>query len=86
LKVAHIVRPGETILASAHERRVGGKGANQAVAIARAGGRAAFYGTVGQDGLWMVKRMESLGVDVSHLLVSEVGVFAMMNEVGVKHA
>jgi hypothetical protein len=34
----------------------------------------------------MVKRMESLGVDVSHLLVSEVGVFAMMNEVGVKYA
>jgi len=72
LKVSHIVRPGETISSSAHERRVGGKGANQAVAIVRAGGKAGFFGTIGQDGLWLRERMEYWGVGTSNLLVSEV--------------
>ncbi|KAF9051270.1 Ribokinase-like protein [Panaeolus papilionaceus] len=35
--VPNIVRPGQTISSTGHERRVGGKGANQAVAVHRAG-------------------------------------------------
>ncbi len=71
--VLHIVRPGETISSFSHESRVGGKGANQAVAIVRAGGKATLCGTIGSDGLWLKDRLEEWGVDVDKLLVSEVG-------------
>jgi len=77
--VSHIVRPGETISSSAHERRVGGKGANQAVAIVRAGGKAELFGTIGQDGLWLRERMEYWGVGTSNLLVSEVCLRGVLN-------
>ncbi|WP_182085569.1 ribokinase [Aureimonas sp. ME7] len=48
-KVRSIARPGETVLAPGYEQLSGGKGANQAVAAARAGGRVHFVGAVGQD-------------------------------------
>ncbi|KAF4618194.1 hypothetical protein D9613_011678 [Agrocybe pediades] len=69
--VNHIVRPGETLSSYGHESRVGGKGANQAVAIARAGGKAQFYGAIGQDGLWIRDRMSAFGIDVSGIIVAE---------------
>lgn len=50
-RVPHIPAPGETLLATDTSRGGGGKGANQAVAAARAGGaRTAFVGAVGDDG------------------------------------
>ncbi|KAF9528718.1 Ribokinase-like protein [Crepidotus variabilis] len=69
--VDHIVRPGETSSSSDYERRVGGKGANQAVAIARAGGAVSIYGNLGQDGLWIKDAMQSWGIEVQGLAVSE---------------
>ncbi|MBA3604610.1 MAG: ribokinase, partial [Acidimicrobiia bacterium] len=41
--------PGETVLGVDFREHPGGKGLNQAVAAARAGGRVAFVGTVGRD-------------------------------------
>ncbi|TFK62076.1 Ribokinase-like protein [Pluteus cervinus] len=69
--VKSIARPGETISSTKYESRIGGKGANQAVAIARAGGNVKFYGTIGKDGLWIKDEMNSYGVDASSILVSE---------------
>ncbi|HEY3417753.1 MAG TPA: ribokinase [Armatimonadota bacterium] len=42
--------PGETVLGGAFRLTPGGKGANQAVAAARAGGRVTFLTAVGDDG------------------------------------
>ncbi len=42
-------RPGETILGGQFQTAAGGKGANQAVAAARAGGRIRFIARVGRD-------------------------------------
>lgn len=42
--------PGETLLGHGFSTRPGGKGANQAIAAARAGGRVALLGAVGTDG------------------------------------
>ena len=42
-------RPGETVLGGAFGMAAGGKGANQAVAAARLGARAAFVARVGTD-------------------------------------
>ncbi|EIM87248.1 Ribokinase-like protein [Stereum hirsutum FP-91666 SS1] len=66
------VRPGETIFSTELERRVGGKGANQAVAVARAGGSVALVGAVGEDGGWVIDQLRGYGVDVSAVHEAEV--------------
>ena len=45
--VPHIVRPGETIAGEGYRRFPGGKGANQSVALARAGAAVWHAGMVG---------------------------------------
>ena len=49
IRVPRIPRPGETILGGTFAMAAGGKGANQAVAAARAGGRVSFVARVGDD-------------------------------------
>lgn len=70
--VRRIVRVGETISSHAYENRLGGKGANQAIAIVRAGGIVQFYGTIGKDGNWIKDSMMSCGIDVSGIIISDV--------------
>ena len=48
-RVNHIPAPGETVLGGDYSVSGGGKGANQAVACARSGGRVAFLGALGHD-------------------------------------
>ena len=49
VKVPHLPRPGETILGGEFVTAAGGKGANQAVGAARAGGDVTFVARVGDD-------------------------------------
>jgi len=62
IRVPHIPRPGETILGGAFSMAAGGKGANQAVAAARAGGRVTFVARVGDD-LFGRQALEGFGRD-----------------------
>ena len=48
--VDHIVEPGETQDTLAIETLCGGKGLNQAVAIAKAGLKVQLAGCIGEDG------------------------------------
>jgi len=59
--------PGEAILGKNFRRACGGKGANQACAIARMGMRAAMIGALGQDafGDEMLANLHAMGVDTS---------------------
>lgn len=59
--------PGETVLGGEFSTFAGGKGANQAVAAARAGARVAFVGCVGGDafGRERVAELAGEGIDVS---------------------
>ncbi|MFB4309268.1 ribokinase [Actinomadura sp. GTD37] len=61
--------PGETVLGSDLVVHPGGKGANQAVAAARLGGRAGIVGRVGDDGYGELLRgaLAADGVDLAHL-------------------
>jgi len=48
-RAPHIPKPGETVLGGGFAESPGGKGANQAMAIARLGSPAAFVASVGED-------------------------------------
>jgi ribokinase len=62
-------RPGETMFGSGFTTVPGGKGLNQAVAAARAGGDVAFVGAVGDDpfGAAVRERLLADGIDVTAL-------------------
>jgi len=49
IKVPRIPKPGETILGGEFSTAAGGKGANQAIAAARAGGKVSFIARIGDD-------------------------------------
>lgn len=64
--VPHFVQPGETLSASEMETFCGGKGLNQSIAMARAGGQVWHAGCVGAaDGQMLVDELERSGVDTS---------------------
>lgn len=69
IKTAKIPRPGETILGGEFHMAAGGKGANQAVAAARAGGDVAFIARIGTD-IFGKKAVEGFihdRIDVKHV-------------------
>ncbi len=61
----HIVAPGETIAVNNFATHAGGKGANQAAALGRAGMPVFMAGKMGTDGEFLLKKLEQCGVDVS---------------------
>ena len=63
-RVPHLVRPGETLSSRALETVLGGKGANQSVALARAGARVRHVGRVGEGDAWARDALADAGVDV----------------------
>ncbi|HOW86602.1 MAG TPA: ribokinase [Candidatus Aminicenantes bacterium] len=70
LRVPRIPRPGETVLGGGFSMAAGGKGANQAVAAARAGGRVTFVARVGDDifGERALAGFEADGIDARFVL------------------
>lgn len=68
--VDHIVLPGETLASTGVQVFPGGKGTNQSVALARAGGNAFLAGLIGGDGLFLTELAESAGVDAGLVEVS----------------
>ncbi|KAF7303855.1 Ribokinase [Mycena indigotica] len=68
-QVQEFVQPGQTISSNDLVKRLGGKGANQSVAIARAGGLVDFVGAVGSDGLWVKDELKVAGVNVEGMLL-----------------
>jgi len=69
-RVDHISAPGETIASKSFQTFAGGKGANQSVALARAGADVAHGGQVGEDGRWLVEKLRQAGVDVTHTRIN----------------
>ena len=68
-RVPRLPAPGETVLGSSLRRSAGGKGANQAVAIARAAGDVVFVGRLGRDahGAELRKSLQQAGVKMNHV-------------------
>jgi len=69
---ARLPLPGETVLGDDFMMTPGGKGANQAIAAARAGGQTVFLGAIGSDafGVTINARLTAAGVDASGVRTS----------------
>lgn len=67
LRAPRLPAPGETVVGTEFAVHAGGKGANQAYAAAKLGGRVSMVGQVGGDthGSWLKDNLSSVGVDVS---------------------
>ena len=65
--VPHVPAPGETLAATGLATGLGGKGANQSVAAARAGAEVRHIGCLGPDGGWARERLAGWGIDITHV-------------------
>lgn len=72
IRCSRLPRPGETVLASAATEVCGGKGANQAVAAARAGGDVAMIARVGHDAFAdrLIANLSRCGIDAKSVQMS----------------
>jgi ribokinase len=73
MKMERLPRPGETVTEAEFAQVFGGKGANQAVAAARAGGDVAFVSCVGDDayGGQVIDNLKTDGIDTRHVFPEE---------------
>ena len=73
IQLERIPRPGETILGGQFSTAAGGKGANQAVAAAHAGGQVTFVARVGRDmfGDQALAGFVQDGINVDHIVRDE---------------
>lgn len=67
MRADRLPRPGESLMSSDYLMAPGGKGANQALAAARAGDEVRLYGQVGSDnfGTFALDLLKQQGVDVT---------------------
>jgi ribokinase len=72
VRMARLPRPGETVHGQRFQTIPGGKGANQAVAMARLGMRVTLIGRVGDDsfGETLLRTLAGYGVDTQHVIVT----------------
>jgi len=64
-RVDHFVRPGETLASSDFQTLLGGKGANQSIALGRAGASVHHIGAIGRHDDWVLGEMQASGVDTT---------------------
>jgi ribokinase len=64
-RVPHLVSPGETLASKSLQTVLGGKGANQSVALARAGVAVSHIGMISESDLWAREQIRKAGVDVT---------------------
>jgi len=73
MKVEKMPQPGDTVLSPSYRKVAGGKGANQALAAARAGASVKLFGKVGDDefGRSLLNSLEKSSVDLVGVEVSQ---------------
>lgn len=70
-RVNHIVKPGETISAQSIEKRAGGKGLNQSIALVKNFDKVYHAGSVGSDGAFLKEYLKGEGIDTSFIKESK---------------
>ena len=77
-QLAHFVTPGETISSNDYQAILGGKGANQSIAAAKAGMQVKHVGALAKQDATFLEAMQAAGVDCSHV--------ALRNDIASGHA
>ncbi|MFT5705874.1 MAG: ribokinase [Oceanospirillaceae bacterium] len=62
-QVPHLVAPGETISSTKYKQVLGGKGANQSIALAKAGANVWHIGRCNKSDQWALEQLEQAGVN-----------------------
>ena len=83
-RVDHFVGKGETLAAESLQVFSGGKGLNQAVALARAGAETWMAGAVGEDGRFLLEELAAAGIDALAAFIREIGLPTTLRELGVE--
>ena len=68
-QLPHLVKEGETLSSTKYQRSEGGKGFNQAVALAKAGQEVFFAGAVGSDGRFLQEYLNTLNINTDYLQI-----------------
>ena len=71
-RVPHLPEPGETLASTSFNSGLGGKGANQSIAVAKDGGQVFHIGATGADCGWLADQMADAGVDTRFLSIIDV--------------
>ncbi|MBC9246171.1 ribokinase [Paracoccus sp. 11-3] len=67
-RLDHLPKAGETISALDFTHGLGGKGANQSVAAARAGAETYHLGAMGSNDQWVIERLADAGIFTGNIL------------------
>ena len=70
-RLNHLVIPGETQSSFDYKKNAGGKGANQAAALAKAGLSVYMAGKTGKESDFIIKELNEYGVDSSLITISD---------------
>jgi ribokinase len=70
-QVEHFVQPGETIASTDYQRLLGGKGANQSIALARAGADVFHLGKINEHDVTFRQSLIRDGIDCKYLTCTE---------------
>jgi ribokinase len=70
-EVPRFAQAGETLAALSMRVFPGGKGLNQSVALAKAGGAVAHAGMVGSEGVWLIDLLNASGADTRLIETSQ---------------
>lgn len=66
-QVPHFVQKGETLASNGYTQQAGGKGLNQSIALAKAGGCVYHAGKIGQDGAFLLDLLKEAGVHCEYI-------------------
>jgi len=72
-RVAKLPAPGQTVSSQAYKNGPGGKGCNQAIAVARLGVPPVFISKIGDDmlGSQLIETLSAEGLDTNNLIVAD---------------
>ena len=70
-RVEHFAQPGKTLSSTSQTVNPGGKGLNQSIALARAGGEVYHAGCLGVGGEGLGKLLQENGVDTTYLVPTD---------------
>lgn len=70
-QVDHFVQPGETIASNDYQRLLGGKGANQSIALARAGSDVRHVGKINEADAPFKQMLIRDGIDCKHVFCTD---------------